>query len=138
MVLNVCTVKMVYINKIKDWGQPLKKLKYMRPVLNWSCSVPRKMVESKKLDGVRLIARPNKSVTQTFFLPGVHCINTKRRHFKRRQNMVFKRQKRRLTFSKFHKTLLVFKTPKCDLFITNIGILNAKKARRLKLKKEAF
>ena len=41
--------------------------------------------------------------------------------------MVFKRQKWCLTFSKFHKTILAFKTPKCDVFITKIGILNAKK-----------
>ena len=41
--------------------------------------------------------------------------------------MSFKRQKWRLTFCKFHKTLLAFKTPKCDVFITNIGVLNAKK-----------
>ena len=61
-----------------------------------------------------------------FFCPGVHFINTKCRHFKC-QNMVLKRQKLCLTFSKFHKTILVFKTPKCDLFITNIGVLNAKK-----------
>ena len=58
--------------------------------------------------------------------PGVNFINTKRRHFKC-LNMVFRCQKWRLTFSKFHKTILAFKTPKCDVNITNIGILNAKK-----------
>ena len=58
--------------------------------------------------------------------PGVHFINTKRRRFKG-QNMAFKRQKWCLTFSKFHKTILAFKMPKCSVFITNIGVLNAKK-----------
>ena len=41
--------------------------------------------------------------------------------------MAFKCQKWRLTFSKFHKTILAFKTPKCDVFISNIGVINAKK-----------
>ena len=40
--------------------------------------------------------------------------------------MAFKCQKWRLTLRKFLKTLLAFKMPKCDVFITNIGILNAK------------
>ena len=41
--------------------------------------------------------------------------------------MAFKCQKWRLTFMKFHKTVLAFKTPKCGVCITNIGVLNAKK-----------
>ena len=40
--------------------------------------------------------------------------------------MAFKRQKWHLTFGKFHITILGFKTPTCDVFITNIGVLNAK------------
>ena len=32
-----------------------------------------------------------------------------------------------LTFMKFHKTLLAFKTPKCGIYIASNGILNAKK-----------
>ena len=42
-------------------------------------------------------------------------------------NLAFKCQKWRLTFRKFHTTLLAFKTPKCDVFKTNIGIQNTKK-----------
>ena len=41
--------------------------------------------------------------------------------------MVFKCQKLCLTLRKFYKTLLAFKMPKCGIFVTNIGILNAKK-----------
>ena len=51
----------------------------------------------------------------------MHFINTKRRRFKC-QNMAFKHQKWHLTFSNFHKTILAFKTPKCDVVITNIGV----------------
>ena len=47
--------------------------------------------------------------------------NTKRRRFKR-QIMAFTRQKWHLTFMKFHKTVLAFKTPKCGVCITNIGV----------------
>ena len=32
-----------------------------------------------------------------------------------------------ISLGKFLTTLLAFKMPKCDVFITNIGILNAKK-----------
>ena len=55
--------------------------------------------------------------------PGIDLINTKRRHFKH-QIIAFKWH---LTFRKFHKTLLAFKTPKSRIFITNIGVLSAKK-----------
>ena len=57
--------------------------------------------------------------------PGVNFINTKCRNSKR-QIMMFKCQKWHLTFMKFHKTLLAYKMPKSNIFITNIGILNAK------------
>ena len=53
--------------------------------------------------------------------PGVHFIKVKRRHLKH-QIMAFKCQKWRLTFMKFHKTVLAFKTPKCGVCITNIGV----------------
>ena len=46
--------------------------------------------------------------------------------------------KMRLTFRKFHKTILAFKMPKCDVFITNIGVLNAPKKAFKMPKKEAF
>ena len=52
---------------------------------------------------------------------GVHFINTRHQRFKCKK-MVLKCQKWRLTFSKFHKTILAFKTPKCDVVITNIGV----------------
>ena len=51
--------------------------------------------------------------------------------------MVFKRQKWRLAFSKFHNTILAFKTPKCDMFINNIGVYNAKKRGILNTKKRS-
>ena len=35
-------------------------------------------------------------------------------------------------------TILVFKMPECDVVITNIGILDAKKQGVLNTKKEAF
>ena len=41
--------------------------------------------------------------------------------------MASKCQKWRLTFMKFHGTLLAFKMPKSSTFIVNIDILNAKK-----------
>ena len=69
--------------------------------------------------------------------PGVHFINTKPRHFKC-QKKVFKRQQWRFTFSKFHKTILVFKMPKCDMVISNIGVFNAKNKAFKTPKKEAF
>ena len=56
----------------------------------------------------------------------VHFIKVKRWRFKR-QNMAFKCQKWHLAFSKFHKIILAFKTPKCDMLIINIGVYNTKK-----------
>ena len=53
--------------------------------------------------------------------PGVHFIKYKCWHFKC-QNMAFKCQKWCLTFRKIHKTILAFKAPKCDFFITNIMV----------------
>ena len=53
------------------------------------------------------------------------------------QNMAFKCQKWRLAFSKFHKIILAFKTPKCDMFIINIGVYNAKKRGILNAKKRS-
>ena len=38
----------------------------------------------------------------------------------------------------FHKTLLAFNTPKRSIFITNIGVLNAKKQDILNAKKRHF
>ena len=49
--------------------------------------------------------------------------------------MAFRQKKFRLTFMKFHKTLLAFKMPKSGIYITKIDILNAEK-RHLKGQKE--
>ena len=51
--------------------------------------------------------------------------------------MAFRQKKFRLTFMKFHKTLLAFKMPKSGIYFTKIDILNAEK-RHLKCQKGAF
>ena len=51
--------------------------------------------------------------------------------------MALKCQNWRLTFMKFQETLLAYKTPKCGIYIAQIGIKNAKK-RHLKHQKSSF
>ena len=52
--------------------------------------------------------------------------------------MAFKCQKWRLDFSKFHKTILAFKTPKWDVVVINIGVLNSKNKAFKTPKKKRF
>ena len=86
---------------------------------------------------IAIRASTHENILRHHMRPEVHFIITKCRCFKR-QNMVFKCRKWRLTFNKFHKTILVFKTPKCDVVIPNTGVLNAQKQGVWNAKKEAF
>ena len=77
------------------------------------------------MKSTRLLVKKQNTFPQTDALPiklsWGQFHNTKRRRFKR-QIMAFTCQKCCLTLMKFHKTVLAFKTTKCGVCITNIGI----------------